>query len=181
MMNNVKVSRFIAMVLRHRPESAGLTLDTQGWADVNTLLKGVKAAGYVLDRQGLQELVAEDRKGRYAFDENGEKIRANHGHSVVVDLGLRVRKPPDILYHGTAEKYVADIRKKGLLPQTRQYVHLSPDKETAAAVGRRHGKLVLYEVRSGDMDRAGFEFRCSESAIWLVKAVPSKFLRQVQV
>lgn len=174
------LSKFIALILRHKPEAVGITLDEHGWADVQELIDGInKADGYSIDKQTLEEIVRTDGKQRYSFNEDKTKIRANQGHSVNVDVELKKTEPPVILYHGTGEKFVEAIRKEGLIPKSRLYVHLSKDKETAVKVGSRHGKPFVFEVNSGEMAGRGFEFFLSENGVWLTKNVPVEFLREV--
>ena len=173
------ISVFISLVLRHKPEAAGITLDRNGWADVSALLKGVSGAGYPLDMQTLEEIVATDEKGRYSFNENKTKIRANQGHSVNVDVELTEAEPPEYLWHGTGMKSKDAICKQGLLPQSRLYVHLSADAETAVKVGSRHGKPYIFCVKAGEMYRAGFVFYRSVNGVWLTKQVPPEYLAGV--
>lgn len=169
-------SVFLSLVLRHKPEAAGISLDAHGWADLPELLRGVTAAGYPLDMESLAEIVRTDEKGRYSFNDDKTKIRANQGHSVHVDVELTETVPPESLWHGTGEKYVSSILEKGLLPQSRLYVHLSADTETAEKVGKRHGKPYIFRVRSGEMHRAGFVFYRSVNGVWLTKHVPPEYL-----
>lgn len=176
--HNLKgLSVFISLVLRHKPEAAGIELDEHGWADVEKLLAGINAAGHKIDRSTLEEIVATDEKGRYSLSADGTKIRANQGHSVAVDVELTPSEPPEILYHGTAERFVHAIGEGGLLPMSRLYVHLSKDVETAVKVGSRHGKPVVFEVESGRMYREGIEFYLSSNGVWLTKAVKPGYLR----
>ncbi|MDE7281634.1 MAG: RNA 2'-phosphotransferase [Ruminiclostridium sp.] len=172
-----KTSIFISLILRHKPEIIGISLDGHGWADVNELIEGInKADDYHIDMGILEEIVRTDNKQRYSFNEDKTKIRANQGHSVNVDVELKEAEPPEQLFHGTGEKYVASIRKEGLIPKSRLYVHLSKDKETAEKVGARHGKPHIFFVHSGKMFRAGYKFYLSENGVWLTKAVPPEFL-----
>ena len=171
-------SKFISLILRHKPETIGITLDEHGWADVDALIEGISRTK-AFDRQMLEEIVATDEKGRYSFNEDKTLIRANQGHSIPVDVELEEKIPPEILYHGTGEKYVATIDEQGLIPKTRLYVHLSLDEETAKKVGSRHGKPVIYIVKSGQMSRDGIPFFLSANGIWLVKEVPVKYLESI--
>lgn len=172
-----RTSRFISLVLRHRPEAAGVELDAHGWANVSELIEGVNGTGrYHLDLKGLVDIVETDEKRRYSFDASRTRIRANQGHSVHVDVELDRRVPPDVLFHGTAENSAGSIEREGLLPMGRLYVHLSPDEETAVKVGRRHGRPVVYCVDSQRMVREGHEFLLSENGVWLTKAVPPQYL-----
>ena len=140
-----KTSRFISLILRHKPETIGIALDEHGWADVQELIRGVnRAGGHYLDMELLEEIVRTDEKQRYSFNEDHTLIRANQGHSIPVDVELEEKTPPDILWHGTGEKYVASIDAQGLSPKSRLYVHLSTDQQTARTVGSRHGKPVIY-------------------------------------
>ena len=124
----------------------------------------------------LEQIVEEDEKQRYSFNEDKTLIRANQGHSIPVDVELEEKEPPEYLYHGTGEKYVNPIDAEGLIPKSRLYVHLSSDKVTANKVGQRHGKPVIYKVHSGEMYRQGYKFYCSVNGVWLTKAVPVNFL-----
>ena len=172
-----ETSIFLSLVLRHKPSAAGITLDGHGWANVDELIDGVNATGrYTLDMAKLEEIVRTDNKQRYSFNEDKTLIRANQGHSVPVDVELKKCEPPEILYHGTAERFVDSIMAEGLKPKSRLYVHLSKDLETAVTVGKRHGKPFVFKVKSGEMHRNGFEFFLSENGVWLTKAVPVEFL-----
>ena len=170
-------SKFISLILRHKPETIGITLDEHGWANVDELIEGISRT-QLFDREMLEKIVATDEKGRYSFSEDKTLIRANQGHSIPVDVELEEKIPPEILYHGTGEKYVASIDEQGLIPKTRLYVHLSLDEETAKKVGSRHGKPVIYIVKSGQMSRDGIPFFLSANGIWLVKEVPVKYLEK---
>ena len=178
-MDKTNLSKYIALILRHKPEAVGITLDENGWASVSELLSGINASGNEIDMQTLEEIVAEDEKQRYSFNADKTKIRANQGHSVNVDVELKKAKPTEILFHGTGEKFVPSIKSEGLKPKSRLYVHLSKDGETAVKVGSRHGKPVVFEVNSGEMSRNGFEFFLSENGVWLTKIVPAEYLREL--
>ena len=170
-------SRFISLILRHKPQVIGITLDEHGWADVKELIDGVnRSEGHYLDQELLEEIVRTDEKQRYSFNEDHSLIRANQGHSIPVDVELEKRTPPDILWHGTGEKYVASIKERGLLPKTRLYVHLSSDMETAKKVGSRHGKPVVFRVDCRRMEQDGYEFFLSANNVWLTKEVPAAYL-----
>ena len=171
----LRASHFLSLVLRHKPEVAGITLDSHGWAEVDALLAGM-APRHRLTMAQLEEIVRTDDKQRYAFNDSKTKIRANQGHSVPVDVELTECEPPELLYHGTGEKYVDSILKHGLIPKTRLYVHLSKDLETAKLVGLRHGTPVVFTVQSGEMHRHGIRFYRAENGVWLTERVPSQFL-----
>lgn len=172
----VKTSKFLSLVLRHRPEAIGLQLDAQGWADVQDLITLAAAKGTVLTEALIREVVETSDKKRFALSASGDFIRANQGHSIEVDLGLSPLTPPATLFHGTASHFLASILASGLNKRARHHVHLSADIETASKVGRRHGNLVLLSVGSGDMAHEGYTFYRSENGVWLTDHVPSKFL-----
>ena len=170
-----RVSKFLALVLRHRPEVAKLSLSPEGWAEVDEVVAAIRAKFGTFDRGGLEELVRTDAKSRYALDESGEKIRASQGHSVPVDLGLEPAEPPLFLYHGTAQRFLASILEEGLVRAKRHHVHLSPDVETALKVARRRGgEVAVIEVRSGEMAAPFFR---SANGVWLTDHVPPAYLR----
>ena len=170
-----ETSKFISLILRHKPETIGISLDEHGWANVDELIAGISKT-HPIDMAILEQIVAEDEKQRYSFNEDKTLIRANQGHSIPVDVELEEKQPPEILFHGTGEKYVSSINEQGLIPKSRLYVHLSGDEETAHKVGQRHGKPAIYKVKSGDMYRDGFKFFCSVNGVWLTKIVPVKYL-----
>lgn len=174
-MNLNETSKFIALILRHKPEAIGITLDEHGWANVQELIAGI-AKTHDFNMNILEEIVRTDNKQRYSFNEDKTLIRANQGHSIPVDVELEEKEPPTELWHGTGEKYVSSIDVQGLLPKSRLYVHLSKDKDTATKVGLRHGKLVLYVVKATDMYRDGYKFYLSKNGVWLTKEVPAKYL-----
>ena len=171
-------SRFIALILRHKPESVGITLDEHGWANVDELIEGI-AKTRPFDMEMLEDIVATDNKQRYSFSEDHTLIRANQGHSIPVDVELKKSIPPKNLYHGSAVKYEKSIDDIGLIPKSRLYVHLSKDYDTAVKVGSRHGKPVIYKVCTGKMHRDGYEFFLSENDVWLTKSVPTKYLNKL--
>ena len=148
-----KLSVFISLVLRHKPDAASIQLDEHGWANVDELINGINSTGRKLDMEKLEEIVATDEKRRYSFNEDKTLIRANQGHSLPVDVELKEQGPPEFLYHGTAKRFLENIQAEGLKPMSRLYVHLSKDKETAIKVGKRHGEPVVLQVHSGKMFR----------------------------
>ena len=172
----VRLSKFLSLVLRHDPQRIGLELDDAGWANVDALLRQANAAGAPLTREALEQVVAQSDKQRFAFSADGQKIRASYGHSIPISLDLAPVPPPDVLYHGTATRFLASIRRQGLTARRRNYVHLSSDTDTARAVGRRHGEPVVLTVRAPAMDRDGYVFYRSASGIWLTQAVPAAYI-----
>lgn len=171
-----KLSIFISLVLRHKPEVVGLKLDDQGYLHVNELLKGVNNSGRHIDIDMLNEIVDTDDKGRYSFNADKTKVRANQGHSIPVNLNLVRGKPKDKLYHGTALEYKDNIDNKGLLKGERQYVHLSDDINTAIKVGSRHGEPIVYLVDHEKLLLDGYELWVSENNVWLSNDIPAKYL-----
>lgn len=174
----VNASKFLSLVLRHKPETIGITLDAEGWADIVELLRKSSShtPGLRLNRALLEEVVATSDKKRFTISEDGQRIRANQGHSVSVDLGLKPVEPPAELFHGTATRFEASIRAEGLIKQSRQHVHLSPDYETAVKVGQRHGKPVVLRINAKAMHEAGHEFFISENGVWLTDGVPPEYI-----
>ena len=171
-----EISKFISLILRHKPEAIGITLDNHGWADVNELIEGVAKQNKGFNMTMLEEIVRTDNKQRYSFNDDKTKIRANQGHSVKVDVELEEKEPPSILYHGTATRFLGSITKQGLLPMSRLYVHLSKDMETATKVGTRHGSPVVLEVDAEKMYKDGYRFYLSDNGVWLTKEVPTIYL-----
>jgi putative RNA 2'-phosphotransferase len=169
------ISKYLALVLRHKPEVAGLALDAEGWASAHAVIAAVARKFGEFDRARLETLVRTNDKQRYAFDESGTRIRASQGHSIGVDLKLDAAQPPPFLYHGTVQRFLASILAQGLVKGRRQHVHLSPDFGTALKVaGRRQGETVILLVRSGDMkDHPFFQ---SANGVWLTDHVPPQFL-----
>jgi putative RNA 2'-phosphotransferase len=177
-MSNLKsVSIYLSLILRHKPEEAGIELDKNGWAKVDELIKGVRRK-YPLNMETLEEIVATDNKQRYSFNEDHTLIRANQGHSIPVDVELEQVEPPEYLYHGTGKKYVESIEEQGLISKSRLYVHLSDDLETAIKVGGRHGDPVVYRIAAGWMHDEGFTFYKSKNGVWLTEKVPKVFLER---
>lgn len=172
-----EIGKYIALILRHKPEVIGISLDEHGWANVDELIAGI-AKDHDFDMAMLEEIVATDNKQRYSFNEDKTLIRANQGHSIPVDVELEKANPPEVLYHGSAEKFEQSIDLQGLIPKSRLYVHLSKDYDTAVNVGKRHGKPVIYEVLSGKMAQDGYEFFLSANGVWLTKAVPVEYLKK---
>lgn len=179
-MSLTDISRYISLILRHKPEVIGIKLDEHGWADVQQLISGIKKSRNKSFNMVMLELIVQtDNKQRYSFNDDKTLIRANQGHSVKVDVELEEKTPPEFLYHGTGEKYVQSIDSVGLIPKGRLYVHLSKDEGTALNVGKRHGKPVIYKVLSGQMSKDGFRFYLSKNGVWLIKEVPVRYLQKI--
>ena len=170
------ISKFMSLVLRHKPEEIGLQLDENGWTSVEELITKMNENGVSVDRETINKVVETNDKKRFAFNEDETLIRASQGHSIDIELDLPAAMPPDILYHGTTEKYLESIFKEGLKKQSRQYVHLSITIETAKAVGGRHGKPVILLINARAMHESGYKFYLSENKVWLTDAVPVEFI-----
>lgn len=170
-----RLSKFISMILRHKPEVIGITLDEHGWANVDELVEGINK-NEAFSKATLEKIVKTDKKQRYSFSQDKTLIRANQGHSIPVDVELEKKEPPKVLYHGTGVKSVKAIQEQGLLPMERLYVHLSTDVETATNVGKRHGTPVIFQVNAEQMQKDGYDFFQSVNGVWLIKEVPVKYL-----
>ncbi len=180
-MNNNKVtkhSKFLSLVLRHKPEVIGIDLNENGWVDIDLLIQKVNDYGKRLTREDLYLIVENNSKKRFAIDETNNMIRANQGHSLNVNLGFEPIQPPEILYHGTAQRFVESIMNSGLEKRDRHHVHLSAEKSTATNVGQRHGKPIILEVRAMEMFEKGFQFFKSENGVWLTDKVPTFYLNK---
>lgn len=172
----ISVSKYLAKYLRHAPGELGMTLRPGGWVPVDDLLAAAESHGFSISYDELVDCVETNDKQRYAFDESGELIRANQGHSVEVDLQLEEREPADVLYHGTVERFLPSILEEGLVRGKRHHVHLSKDVETARKVGARRGQPVILTIDAGRMHRDGHKFFLSANGVWLTDAVPPGYL-----
>lgn len=173
-------SKFLSFILRHRPDAIGIELDRDGWADIAALIRGAAQAGKPFDLELIQTVVNASDKKRFAISEDGLRIRAVQGHSTEsVDISYVEKVPPEFLYHGTATRFLDSIRKEGLLPGSRKYVHLSQDEQTALTVGQRHGKPVVLKIEALRMHQQGFKFYQAENGVWLVNDVPAKQLSSI--
>ena len=168
--------KLLSFILRHDPAFAGLKPDRAGWVSVNDLLAGLSARGKALSVEDLCQIVNNNDKKRFALSEDGQLIRTSQGHSIEVELGYHPSEPPDILYHGTASRFIKPIAAEGLSKRARHHVHLSASIETASTVGERHGKLVVLMVKAGEMHQNGFVFFLSENGVWLTDNVPARFI-----
>jgi putative RNA 2'-phosphotransferase len=175
----IRLSKFLSKHLRHAPQAIGLTLQAGGWVKVADLLPACAAHGHPLTRDELEDLVEDNDKQRFAFDETGQRIRAQQGHSVEVDLQLTPAEPPAVLYHGTVPAALPAIRAAGLQKMSRHHVHLSPDEATARRVGQRRGQPTLLAVDAAALYQAGGVFYRSGNGVWLTDSVPPQYLREL--
>lgn len=171
-----KLSVFISLILRHKPDVVGIQLDEHGWANVDELINGINNTGRNINMDILEEIVRTDNKQRYSFNDDKTLIRANQGHSISVDVELEEKQPPKYLYHGTADRFINSIMTDGLKPMSRLYVHLSKDEKTAMKVGKRHGKPIVLKIESEEMYNDGIKFYLSENSVWLTKYVDKKYI-----
>lgn len=172
-----QISKFLSLVLRHKPETIGLTLEDGGWISVESLLEACNAHGKKFTLAELRETVETNDKKRFTFDETGKRIRANQGHSIETKIEFEEKLPPAVLYHGTAERNLRAILENGLKKMARHHVHLSTDTETARKVGTRYGKPVILKVDAEKMSEKGIKFYVSANGVWLTDAVPPEFLK----
>lgn len=173
-MNRIEISKYLSFILRHKPESIGLKLDKNGWLDIDDIIS--KTTDYELTEEIIKDIVKNNNKQRFTINDN--KIRANQGHSRIVELGLKRQQPPSILYHGTSVRFLDAINKRGVLSQERQYVHLSNNYKTAYSIGERHGKPAVLEIYAEKMHRDGIEFYISKNGIWLTKKISPEYFSQ---
>jgi putative RNA 2'-phosphotransferase len=172
-----RISKFLSLVLRHKPKAIGLTLNENGWADVEELIDKMNEHNFKITRDILDNVVATNNKQRFSFNNDKTKIRANQGHSVQVDLDLQEMVPPEYLYHGTGENSISSILRTGLQKRARHHVHLSTDIKTATTVGKRHGKPAIFIIAAQQMQQDGYSFYLSENNVWLTDKVPVKYLK----
>jgi putative RNA 2'-phosphotransferase len=170
------MSKFLSLILRHKPETVGLSLDAGGWVSVPHLLEACAQHGHPLSLANLLLIVQTSDKQRFALNADQTRIRANQGHSIEVELGYQAQTPPAMLYHGTADRFIDSIKTSGLIKGKRHHVHLTTNRDTARTVGSRHGKPILVSVDAGEMHRDGFAFFVSDNRVWLTEHVPPNYL-----
>ena len=176
--NEQEFSKFLSFILRHKPEEIGVSLEDNGWINIDKLIKAInnhEASKWVIDLDILEQIVANDNKQRYSFNDNKTKIRANQGHSIkeLVMNFKEVETPPEYLYHGTSKKNFEMIKEAcGLLPMSRQMVHLSGDIETASKVGKRHGDLIVLQINTCRLLDLNHKIYISDNGVYLVDSVP---------
>lgn len=175
----MNLSKFLCYILRHNPSSAGILLDEHGWAEVENLIGGINAAGRKIDMRTLEQIVQSDSKHRYSFNKDKSKIRANQGHSVNVEVDMTECAPPDILYHGTAKKFLKNIKDCGICRRSRKFVHLSDNINTAFAIGSRHGEPVVLVIDTGKMVAEGYRFYLSANGVWQSADIPWQYITEV--
>ncbi|PDZ55727.1 RNA--NAD 2'-phosphotransferase [Bacillus cereus] len=174
---NGKLSVFISLILRHKPDAINIKLDEFGYANVGELIDGVNKSGRHIDFDILQQIVQQDKKDRYSFNEDKTLIRANQGHSIDVAVSLTEVIPPQYLYHGTATRFAESIMMHGINKMSRLHVHLSDNKETALQVGKRHGMPVFLTIDALKMYKDGYKFYLSKNNVFLTEFVPSEYIK----
>lgn len=180
-MNLKKISVKLSWMLRHCQSPLYIDLNG-GWADADVIIKALQERFPDFNRETLELIVAQDEKGRYSFDETGARIRANQGHSIPsVVIEMESPEPPEFLYHGTTYRFLDSIMKEGLKPMTRQFVHISPDYETAVKVGSRHGKPVILKIRARDFKNDGNELYCSSNGVWQARYVAPEYFEELKL
>ena len=173
----VTLSKFLSMILRHRPEEIAIMLDENGWVNIEELIElSGKNLGVNFTKDEIRQMMEENDKPRFSFNKDETKIKANYGHSVPVDLALEPATPPEILYHGTAIRFLDNLQKEGIIRRARNYVHLFSDEDTALEVGVRHGKPIVLIVKTGKMVRDGFTFFKTDDDTWLTEKVPKEYV-----
>jgi putative RNA 2'-phosphotransferase len=175
----VTASKYLSLLLRHKPEVVGLTLDGEGWAEIEDIVRLTAGGRTPLTKRLIEKITATSDKKRFVISDGGTRIRANQGHSIAVNLNLEPQNPPETLFHGTATRFLESILRQGLIRGSRQHVHLSPDRATALRVGRRHGKPVVLSIAAQAMQASGFVFFLSANGVWLTEYVPVKFLGEL--
>lgn len=171
-----KISKFLSLVLRHQPQTIGISLDSAGWVLISDLQAGLKRKNHELSREQLGQIVKTNDKKRFEISSDGLRIRAAQGHSVHVDLEYQPVPPPPILLHGTVEKFLKSIQTHGLVKGNRQHVHLHEDRKVAMQVGSRRGRPVILKVDASAMFADGYQFYCSTNTVWLTDRVPAQFI-----
>jgi putative RNA 2'-phosphotransferase len=172
---NKRISKFLSLVLRHKPETIHIKLDEHGWTDIRVLIERMREHGFEITQEILAHVVRTNDKGRFAFSDDHHKIRASQGHSVEIDLRYTAQQPPPVLYHGTSDHALAAILKTGLEKRSRHHVHLSTEIKTATAVGQRYGKPVILQISAAEMFNDGYAFYCTDNKVWLTDHVPVRY------
>jgi len=170
------ISKYFSYLLRHKPETIGLKLDDNGWASIEDLI--AKTTEFELDIEIIQIVVESNDKQRFSISDDNQRIKANQGHSIEIDLDLKALEPPAHLYHGTAERFINSIMKNGLSKQKRHHVHLSESTAVAIAVGSRYGKPVVLKISSKEMFENGLKFYKTINNVWLVGSVPIEYINK---
>lgn len=176
-MDYQKLSKEVSYALRHSPQEYSLTLDSQGWVEVEKLLSALRnnEMWSKLSVSDIELMIQKSAKKRHEI--KGNKIRALYGHSISEKIHKDISEPPDYLYHGTARKFVDAINDVGLIPKGRQYVHLSADKQVAFDVGsRRDDTPVILIINAKKAFSDGIKFYLGQEDVWLSDSIPRKYI-----
>lgn len=176
-MNYIQLSKKIAYILRHHPEKYDLVLNEEGFVAIDQLLEALHsdASWQEVTVDDIKTMIKNSEKKRFEI-KNGQ-IRAYYGHTIATKITKQEQTPPDVLYHGTAIKFLESIKEKGLLPQKRQYVHLSCDTKTAYDVAIRHSKdICILKIDTKKAMQSGIKFYYGNEDVWLSDKIPMKFI-----
>lgn len=179
-MGNTDLSRVMAYALRHAPQEFGIELDQEGWVDIEELIRGLNSKDRFKDirKEDIIDVVRNCNKKRYEV--NGNRVRACYGHSVQKRVYKEEKEPPKVLYHGTDRKFLESITEHGIKSMSRQYVHLSEDKETARMVGARHGEnTVILVINAEQAFKDGIKFYYGNDTTWLSDDIPGKYIESI--
>ncbi|WFD11774.1 RNA 2'-phosphotransferase [Tepidibacter hydrothermalis] len=176
-MDYMKLSKEVSFALRHEPWKYELELDENGWVDIDQLIESLRCdrKWKSLDRKDLEIMIEKSDKKRHEI--HNSKIRALYGHSTPQKIVKADKIPPDVLYHGTPKYFIESIREKGLIPKSRQYVHLSSDTETAIQVGKRRAENpIILKINAKQASIDGVKFYHANDTIWLVDSIDPKYI-----
>lgn len=171
------ISKFLAFILRHKPENFGIKIEKEGWVLIEEVISAGLTHNHNLTHSEINEVVLNCNKQRFEISPCNLKIRAVQGHSVKeVNISFKKETPPEFLFHGTSKRFLKSIMETGLQSMSRQFVHLSTNKKTAHEVGMRHGNVVMLVINSKQMEEEGYKFLISANNVWLTEKVPLKYI-----
>ena len=178
-MDYIKLGKEITYALRHAPWEYELEMDDKGFVDIEQLLSAINEENKyskIIDKFDIIKVMEVSNKKRLEII--GERIRAMYGHSFPMQIKYEEETPPAMLYHGTAKRFLNSIKKEGLKPTSRQYVHLSEDIETAKMVGKRRDSdpVILY-IDTVEAIKAGVKFYKANDKVWLCKELLPQFIK----
>jgi putative RNA 2'-phosphotransferase len=173
-------SKMLSFILRHKPESIGLTLYEDAWAEISDLLGLLNQRGNHISFDDVMRIISLDDNKRFELSEDKTRIRASYGHSLNEIAVHRIPKtPPDVLFHGTAKRFLDSIKTTGILPKERHYVHLTENIHQAAAKGKRYGSPVVLQINAKIMHQDGFQFFEAADSTWLTNFVPVDYFAKL--
>ncbi|PSL41029.1 putative RNA 2'-phosphotransferase [Planomicrobium soli] len=180
--DEVKLSSFIAKILRHSPQKFGLELDDYGFCDITELTNAIKFQPNwkQVTEEDIRQLAATSPKQRYLIKDN--QIKARYGHSIPVLQETLSRQVPAHLYHGTHEAALEAIKKVGILPMGRQQVHLSESPSFATLAAKRRKNPLLLKISTEIAIEAGATFQFAGNEVWLSTSLPpSSIIEEIQL